>query len=68
MDFTINNQPFTIAQDTVTLSQALNVKGLQHTRGIAVAVNQKIVSQTHWDNYALQPHDHILIITATQGG
>lgn len=68
MDFTINQEPITVAQDAITLSQALALKGLHQARGIAVAVNQKMVPQSSWDSYPVHPHDHILIITATQGG
>lgn len=68
MDFTINSEPITVAQDTVTLAQALELKGIHQARGIAVAVNQKIVPQSSWEHQAIHPHDHILIITATQGG
>lgn len=68
MDFTINNEPITVTQNTVSLAQALELKGIRHAKGIAVAVNQKIVPQSSWKHQAIHPHDHILIITATQGG
>lgn len=36
--------------------------------GIAVAINNTIISQDNWDMQKLQHNDTILIITATQGG
>lgn len=36
--------------------------------GIAVAINQNIISKTDWDITQLSNNDNILIITATQGG
>jgi len=37
-------------------------------KGIAVALNETIVSKTLWSETHLKPNDKILIITATQGG
>lgn len=36
--------------------------------GIAVAVNQHIISKADWAKTTLSPNDAILIIKATQGG
>ncbi|PPK95546.1 sulfur carrier protein [Nonlabens xylanidelens] len=36
--------------------------------GIAVAINQDIITNTDWDKKILIDGDQILIITATQGG
>jgi len=38
------------------------------TNGIAVAVNQNIITKTDWNMQALNEGDEILIIKATQGG
>lgn len=37
-------------------------------KGIAVAVNEKIIPKTEWDNVALKSKDNVLVIKATQGG
>lgn len=37
-------------------------------KGIAVAVNNKVVPRSDWPNLILQENDKILIITATKGG
>ncbi|UKM65513.1 sulfur carrier protein ThiS [Flavobacteriaceae bacterium GSB9] len=36
--------------------------------GIAVAINQQIVSKNHWGDQQLKDGDKVLIIQATQGG
>jgi len=36
--------------------------------GIAVAVNQNIITKTNWSTQALNEGDEVLIIKATQGG
>ena len=36
--------------------------------GIAVAVNQQIITKTNWTSTVLKENDEILIIKATQGG
>lgn len=37
-------------------------------KGIAVAVNNKVVPRSDWSRLILQENDKILIITATKGG
>jgi sulfur carrier protein len=36
--------------------------------GIAVAVNQNIITKSDWNNTILNNNDEVLIIKATQGG
>ncbi len=36
--------------------------------GIAVAINQNIITRQEWQNTSLKTNDDILIIKATQGG
>lgn len=36
--------------------------------GIAVAINNKIVSKSNWEKQQFNNNDNILIIKATQGG
>lgn len=38
------------------------------TTGIAVAVNQTVLTRTEWAGTALQPGDRVEIVSATQGG
>lgn len=38
------------------------------TTGIAVAVNQNVLTKAEWAQTALQPGDRVEIVSATQGG
>jgi sulfur carrier protein len=38
------------------------------TTGIAVAVNQNVLTKSEWAQTALQPGDRVEIVSATQGG
>ena len=38
------------------------------TTGIAVAVNQNVLTKAEWAGTALQPGDRVEIVSATQGG
>lgn len=62
----INNTTKQVSKET-SLEQLLN--NLQHTKnGIAVAINNSIISKTVWSETLLKENDSILIIKATQGG
>lgn len=62
----INSQSEQIPKET-NLSQLVALKNIT-TRGIAIAVNQKVISRSKWEAYQLKENDNILIIKATQGG
>lgn len=53
--------------ETVNISQLLTQENYPQI-GIAVAVNQNIISKAQWDTQRFQNGDTILIIQATQGG
>lgn len=38
------------------------------TNGVAVAINNTIISKDYWESQILSENDNILIIQATQGG
>lgn len=67
MEVTINQQKHVFTND-VNLQQVIAYLYPSPPKGIAVAVNQEIITKSHWPSHALQPNDHITIITATQGG
>lgn len=62
----INSQSEQIPKET-DLSQLVALKNIT-TRGIAIAVNQKVINRSKWETYQLKENDNILIIKATQGG
>lgn len=50
------------------LSQLLQELALFTAKGIAVAVNNKVVPKSNWESFHLNENDTITIIRATQGG
>ena len=56
------------AADNQPLSDLLAARGITEPRGLAVAVNDAVVPRADWPTHAVQPHDRITIIRATQGG
>lgn len=67
MEITVNHQAYSIAGPCSVvqlLTAVLQVSG----SGIAVAVNQSVVSKSDWSVYLLQPGDQVMLIKATQGG
>lgn len=50
------------------LSQLLDELDLFESKGIAVAVNNKVIPKSHWESFQLNENDTITIIRATQGG
>jgi sulfur carrier protein len=68
MELTINNQKKQFTLTHYTIQSILDIEMPTKQNGIAVAVNNKVVSKTSWDDYILLETDDILIISATQGG
>jgi sulfur carrier protein len=48
-----------------TLLKKLN---LEEKRGIAVAVNARVIPRKNWDDFELKENDQVIIIQASQGG
>ncbi len=67
MELLVNNKYEKLLQGN-TLEALLAQLSLLEKRGIAVAVNNQVISKTGWHAYQLSPHDKITIITPTQGG
>ncbi len=57
-----------MAPDRATLAGALSTLGVVVERGVAVAVNDRVVPRDKIPAFELRPNDRILLITATQGG
>lgn len=56
-----------VEHDVAYLSQLLETMALPE-RGVAVAVNNTMISREEWKNYSLSECDNILIIKAACGG
>ena len=67
MDIFINNKKHVFEQELV-LSQLLKELQMDSQKGLAVAINNRVVSKSSWDTHALQHEDKLTIIKATQGG
>lgn len=52
---------------TITLKKILEQLKIS-PNGIAIAINQNIITKSIWKNTSVQDKDDILIIKATQGG
>ncbi|GGD22449.1 sulfur carrier protein ThiS [Hyunsoonleella pacifica] len=62
----VNNQTKQISS-SISIAQLLT-ELKQPNQGIAVAINQSIVSKNSWTQEILNEGDDVLIIQATQGG
>lgn len=67
MEVTVNQQNH-IVSASCSVEQLLNFVLNKPATGIAVAVNQTIVSKIDWSTHLLHPQDQIILIKATQGG
>lgn len=56
-----------VEHDVSYLGQLLETMALPE-RGVAVAVNNTMISREEWKNYSLSEGDNILIIKAACGG
>ena len=67
MEIIINGQSREFSEP-LSFQQLLSALFPDHLKGIAVAVNQSVIPKTAWAAHPLQPHDRVMLITATQGG
>lgn len=62
------NQQLITLTDEATLIDFLQTVNLHDSRGLAVAVNQKVITKANWSTHLLQDQDDLMVIKATQGG
>ena len=65
---TIEQHDCICKQSAAKLDELLHEMDLLQSKGIAVAINNEIISKTHWNQQAVKPKDRVTIIRATQGG
>ncbi|MCB0335795.1 MAG: sulfur carrier protein ThiS [Bdellovibrionales bacterium] len=63
----INNESCLCSEGEFLL-QVLEEKKLAQQQGIAVAVNNTVISKNSWSTYSMKEGDRVLIVTASQGG
>ena len=68
MKVIINDTLINLSSSTMTLEQAVLNSGVTDFRGLAVAVNNKVIPRINWGTFNLNENDTITIIHATQGG
>jgi sulfur carrier protein len=66
MKIFINNNEILFSGNT--LIDLLTENGFSDSPGIAVAVNETVVSKNNWSSCILKEGDCVLIITPAQGG
>lgn len=66
MKVTINGAAHEVAEGT-TVAQAVRTL-TRATTGVAVAVNDEVVTRSSWETTALADQDRIEVLTAVQGG
>lgn len=67
MKLTVNGEQ--VNTEVQTLKKLLRTFDLEDTEtGVAVAVNDTVVTKDNWSDYRLNEEDRIEIIRATQGG
>jgi sulfur carrier protein len=54
--------------ENCSVQQLVDLTMPQSQNGIAVAVNQQVISKNNWQEFLLNTNDDVLIIKATQGG
>jgi len=67
MEVIINNQAREIPQET-TVDALIRFLEMDPARGMAIAVNKKVVPKRQWEGTRLNPRDEVLLIRASQGG
>jgi len=67
MNITVNDEQRSVEKE-ITVFELLELLSLGSTKGVAVAVNDLVVSRTQWEELRLKDNDSVLLITAAQGG
>lgn len=62
----INNQPHSV-KELSSINQLVKQLDIK-TQGIAIAVNNQVISRAIWETFQVSEGDNLLIIQATQGG
>jgi len=67
MTINLNQQPIELKEQS-TLFDLLMQLNMTEQKGIAVAVNQMVISKSKWNETILLLNDNITLIKAAQGG
>ena len=67
MEIFVNNESESVTTG-VSLHDLLSKKELVEQKGVAIAINNEVVSRSAWETTTLKIADKITVIKATQGG
>ncbi|MDR1679174.1 MAG: sulfur carrier protein ThiS [Prevotellaceae bacterium] len=67
MKIIFNNREVVVATGLVLL-ELLEAESFTQKKGIAVAINNRVIPRVEWASFSLSENDKILVITATRGG
>ena len=67
MNVYLNSEIVSI-EDNSSLESLLQENSLAIKKGIAVAINNRIVPKNNWNVTPLEENDKVLVISATKGG
>lgn len=68
MELIINQEKKIFEKEALTVQQLLDIELPDKQQGIAVAIDQKVIPRSQWENTTVQSNQKIIIIKATQGG
>jgi sulfur carrier protein len=68
MQLLINDEPRQFETTSLTVEALLSALGIGERRGVAVAVNKRVVPRSRWSEEEVADGDEIELIRATQGG
>lgn len=68
MNLQINGDERDIEGEQLDLTDLLEALEVEQRRGVAVAVNNRVIPRSQWAEHRLEEGDAVEIIRATQGG
>ncbi len=68
MELQVNGEPTEVAGEELTVERLLEALDIEQRQGVAVAVNERVVARSHWNDETVAEGDDVEIIRAAQGG
>ena len=68
MNLQINGEPRDVSAEEPTVAELLDALEIDQRQGLAVAVNDRVVTRSKWEEATVGEGDAVEIIRATQGG
>jgi len=67
MKITVNDEQKEVS-DQIAIAELLTLLSIQDPKGLAIAVNNRVVRRDNWDTHVLNEADCVILIKATKGG